>query len=145
MSAVHYSDVEPVLADLPGGALSAPPREHAELHTAFGTLKRRGAWVVPRRLTATGIIGSVKLDFTDTVITHPVVEITIEVYVGTTVLVLPPDATVDIDGVQLIASPARVRGVPSGPGLGTHFVVRGHQVAGRLVVRHKRTFGRWRW
>ena len=145
MAAVHYSDVEPVLADLPGGALSAPPREHAELRTTFGNLKRRGAWVVPRRLTVTGILGSVKLDFTDTVITHPVVEITIGVYAGSTVLVLPPDASADIDGVELIASSARVRGVPASPGLGTRFVVRGHQVAGSLVVRYQRSFGRWRW
>ena len=145
MSAVHYSDVEPVLADLPGGALSAPPREHAELRTTFGNMKRRGAWVVPRRLTVTGIIGSVKLDFTDTVITHPVVEITLGVYGGTTVLVLPPDASADIDGVELIAGSSRVRGVPASPSLGTHFVVRGLQVAGRLVVRHQRSFRRWRW
>jgi hypothetical protein len=115
------------------------------LRTTFGNLKRRGAWVVPRRLTVHGLVGSVKLDFTDTVITHPVVEINIEVYVGNTVLVLPPDASVDVDGVHLVASPLRVRGVPFTRGLGTHFVVRGNEVVGKLVVRHKRTFWRWRW
>ena len=145
MSAVRYSDVEPVLADLPGGPLSAPPREYAELRTTFGNLKRRGEWVVPRRLKVTGVVGSVKLDFTGTVLVHPVVEIDIDVYFGTTVLVLPPGATADVDGVELIASPARVHGVPAGHGSGTHFVVRGRQVAGRLVVRHQRHFGHWRW
>jgi uncharacterized protein DUF1707 len=145
MSAVHYSDVEPVLADLPGGPLSAAPREHAELRTTFGNLKRRGGWVVPRRLNVTCIVGSVKLDFTHTVIAHPIVEITIEVYAGTTVLILPPDASADIDGVQLVASPARVRGVPATPGLGPHFVVRGRQVAGRLIVRREQHFWHWRW
>jgi len=93
----------------------------------------------------TGIVGSVKLDFTETVLGYPIVEVGIDVYCGTTVLVLPPGASVDVDGVELIASPVRVRGVPAGHGSGTHFVVRGRQVAGRLVVRHPRHVGRWRW
>jgi Domain of unknown function (DUF1707) len=145
MSAIRYADAEPVLADLPGGPLSAPPRAHAELRSSFGNLKRRGGWVVPRRLTVSAVVGSVKLDFTGTVVAYPVVEIDIGVYFGSTVLVLPADASADIDGVELVASPAKMRRVSASPGLGTHFVVRGRQVAGRLVVRHQRRFWRWRW
>jgi hypothetical protein len=144
-SAVRYADVEPLLTDLPGGPLSAPPKEHAELRTTFNSLKRRGAWVVPRRLKITSIAGTVKLDFTETVIAHPVVDIDINVWFASTVLVVPEGASADIDGVDLVASPGKLIGVPSSPGLGPHFVVRGHQVVGSLVVRHRRHLGRLGW
>ncbi|TMR10124.1 hypothetical protein ETD86_40780 [Nonomuraea turkmeniaca] len=74
-------------------------------------------------------------------------EIELDVYAGSTTIVLPPGASVNIDDVELIASPATVRDVPTSPvpGYQRHFVVRGRQWAGRLVVRHQRRFWRWRW
>jgi hypothetical protein len=89
----------------------------------------------------------VKLDFTEAVIAHPVVEIELSVHAGSTTLVLPPGASVDIDNVEMIAGSARVRGVPATPIAGSevHFVVRGRQWAGGLVVRYQRRFWRWRW
>jgi hypothetical protein len=145
MAAVSYADVEPILADLPGGPVAVQPRPYGELTTTFQTLRRRGQWVVPQRLKAVGVVGNVKLNFSEAVIMHPVVEIDLDVYVGTTVLVLPPGASADIDGVTLVASPGKLVGVPSIPGAGVHFVVRGRQVVGKLIVRYERRLGRRRW
>jgi hypothetical protein len=142
-----FADVEPYVADLPGGPVTPPAPEHAELRTTASGLKRQGRWVVPRRLSITARAGSVKLDFTDAILPHHVVEIDLNVSAGSTILVLPPGASVDFDNVELIAGSAKAKGVPttSVPGADRHFVIRGAQRAGSLVVRHQRRFWRWRW
>ena len=147
LAARTFADVEPLVSDLPGGHALPPVLEHAELRTTAATLKRRGQWVVARRLQVTARAGSVKLDFTEAVIAHQVVEIDLNVSAGSTTLVIPEGASVDVDNVELIAGNARVRGVPTLPfaGPALHFVVRGKQRAGSLTVRHQRRFWRWRW
>jgi uncharacterized protein DUF1707 len=141
-----FAEVEPYVADLPGGPVAPPAPEHAELRTTASSLKRQGRWVVPRRLTVTARAGSVKLDFTEAVLPYQVVEIDLNVTAGSTVLVLPSRATVDIDSVEMIAGSAKAK-VPTNSfaGAGRHFVVRGSQRAGSLVVRYQRHFWRWRW
>jgi Domain of unknown function (DUF1707) len=141
-----FAEVEPYVADLPGGPVAPPAPEHAELRTLASSLKRQGRWVVPQRLSVTARAGSVKLDFTDAVLSHHVVEIDLNVTAGSTVLVLPPGATADIDGVEMIAGNAKAK-VPTDAhaASGRHFVVRGSQRAGSLVVRYQRRFWRWRW
>jgi hypothetical protein len=124
-----------------------PVREHADLRTTAASLTRSGRWVVARRLTVTARAGSVKLNFTEAVIPHRIVEIELDVTAGSTTLVLPPGASVDIENVELIAGSSRIRGVTDTPIAGPeqHFVVRGRQRAGRLTVRRQRRFLRWRW
>jgi hypothetical protein len=147
LAARTFAEVEPFVADLPGGPVSPAAPEHAELRTTAASLKRRGAWVVPRHLLVTARAGSVKLDFTDAIVAHRVVEIELNVTAGSTTLVVPRGASVDIDDVEMVAGSARVRGVPTGQGAGhgRHFAVRGKQRAGSLVVRYQRHFWRWRW
>ncbi|GIH22884.1 hypothetical protein Aph01nite_11940 [Acrocarpospora phusangensis] len=141
-----FGEVERFVHDLPGGPMSVTAPERSELRTTASSLKRRGRWVVPRLLLVTAKAGSVKLDFTDAVITQPVVDIELDVFAGSTVLVLPQGATVDIDNVELIAGSSRVSATMSAfPGAGHHFVIRGKQRAGNLVVRHRRRFWRWQW
>jgi len=142
-----FADVEPFGADLPGGPVSPPAAQFTELRTTAASLKRRGAWVVARRLQVTAKAGSVKLDFTEALIGYRVVEIDLDVVAGSTTLVLPPGASVDIDKVEMVAGSAKVRQVPTTAiaGHGHHFVVRGKQRAGSLVVRYQRRFWRSRW
>jgi hypothetical protein len=146
LAARTFGEVQPLIADLPGGPVSVSAPEHAELRATATPLKRGGAWVVARQLTVRTMAGPVKLDFTDALIGHRVVEIELSVSFGQTTLVLPPGASVDIENVELVASPARVRDVPTAAGgAGPHFVVRGKQMGGRLLVRHRRHFWRWTW
>jgi hypothetical protein len=147
LAARTFAEVEPYVADLPGGPVTPPTPEYAELRTTASSLKRRGSWVVPRRLLVSAKAGSVTLDFTDALIGHRTVDIELNVYAGSTTLVLPRGASVDIDSVELIAGSAKVRHVPTTPmgGPEQHFVVRGKQRAGSLVVRYQRRFWRWRW
>jgi hypothetical protein len=144
-----YGEVEPHLADLPIAATAAarPAREVVELRNVASSLKRRGRWAVPRRLVVRNRAGSVKLDFAEAVIQHPVVEIDLEVLAGSTELILPDGATADIDDVQMVAGSAKSR-VPASydvPGGRLHFVVTGSQKAGSLKVRYRYRFWRWSW
>jgi uncharacterized protein DUF1707 len=138
------SEVQPYLADLPA-TRTAP--EAGQLKAAMSTIKRTGQWIVPRRLSVNNKAGSVKLDLTDAVIAHPVIEIAIEVYAGSTTLVLPRGASVDVEQVELVASSAKVRKVPTStePIGEPHVVVTGKQWAGTVTVRYQRRFLRWRW
>jgi hypothetical protein len=142
-----FAEVEPFVADLPGGPVAPVAPEQAELRTTASSLRRRGRWVVARRLRVTARAGSVKLDFTDAVIPYHVVEIDLNVAAGSTLLVLPPGASADIDEVEVVAGSAKIKGVPTGSLAGSerHFVVRGSQRAGSLLIRYQRRFWRWRW
>lgn len=155
LAARTASQVAPHLADLPGeqraplspnaGAPKAPAaREHAELRATMSNLKRSGAWVVPRRLTVYSRAGSVSLDLSEAVISHPVIEINLEVYAGSTTLILPEGASVDVEHVEtgMVASSVVVKKVPStNEPIGTpHVIVTGKQYAGSLRIRPRR---RW--
>lgn len=138
------SEVEPYLADLP--AAPAAPDE-VQLRATASKLKRTGQWVVPRRLAITNKAGSVKLDLTGAVIAHPIVEIAIDCYAGSTTVVLPFGASVDVEQVELVAGTAKVRKVPTSsvPAGEPHVVVTGTQRAGTVKVRYQHRFLRWRW
>jgi hypothetical protein len=142
-------DLAPHLADLPGQAGTPAGPEHGELRTTMSNLKRKGRWMVPRRLAVHSKAGSVTLDFTDAVISHPVIEVALEVYFGTTTLILPPGASANIEQVEfgMVASNTKIGKVPVSdhPTGDPHVVVTGKQWAGTLVIRHQRRFLHWRW
>jgi hypothetical protein len=89
----------------------------------------------------------VKLDLTEAVISHPVIEVALETTAAKTILVLPAGASVDVDQVEQVASSTKVRKVPTStePAGEPHVVVTGKQRAGSLLVRFQRRFLRWRW
>lgn len=145
LAARTFGEIEPYVADLPAAPGAPPPREVVELRSVASELKRKGGWVVPRRIVASNKAGSVKLDFTEAVISYPVVEISLDVVAGSTTLVLPPGASVDATDVQTVAGSVKVRGnLPESSGQ-PHFVVTGRQSMGSLVVRRQYRFWRWRW
>lgn len=147
LAARTFADAEPYLADLPGGPVLAQVPEHGELRTSWSSLKRRGPWLVPRRLSVSAVGGSVVLDLTEAVIPQRVVDVDLDVSLGSTTIIVPPGATVDIDAVVMVAGSAHARRVPTAPvaGPGLHVVVRGKQRLGSLTVRPKRRFLWWRW
>jgi hypothetical protein len=149
LQAKTYGEIEPYLSDLPVAAAPAPPppRDVVELRSTASSIKRRGRWSVPRRLVIRSKAGSVKLDFAEAVIGHPVVEVDLDVLAGSTELILPAGATADIDDVEMFAGSAKSK-VPTSydsPGAAVHFQVTGSNKAGSLKVRYRRRFWRWSW
>jgi hypothetical protein len=150
LKARRYGELEPFLVDLPlrpVDLLGAQVQPVTELRTVASSLRRDGPWLVPRRLVVYSKAGSVKLDFTEASIGSPVVEIVLDIYAASTKLVLPADATVDADGVEMVAGSLKVAKVlrQHPPSDGVHFVVTGTNRAGSVKVRRQRRFLRWRW
>jgi len=153
LNARTYGEIEPFVMDLPmasGDALAAHvghSREVVELNNVASTLKRRGQWAVPRRLVVHSKAGSVRLDMRHAMISHPVIHVDLDVYAGSTTIVLPPGATADIDGVDIYAGTARsnVPSLADITGGNPHVIVSGGQRAGSLRVRYERRFLWWRW
>lgn len=149
LKARTFGEADRLLADLPEMpfARPGPPREVAEIRSTAASLRRRGRWNVPRRLHVRARAGSVRLDFTEALISSPMVEIVLDVVAGSTTLILPDGASVNADEVEMIAGGVKVRRLPSEPGLagGPHFAVSGTQKAGGLVIRRQHRFWHWRW
>jgi hypothetical protein len=145
-AARYGADLVPPLADLPGDPLDvtapAPPLSTpigppVVLRTGMGSLRRTGSWSVPARLRVQSGMGAVLLDFCDTQLRHPVIEVELELGAGSARLLVPDDATADVDG--LVASMGKVRSkVPSVPVAGhPHFRVYGRTNMGSVVVRRR--------
>lgn len=147
-AAKYEADLRPPLADLPAdavaavaGAALAPAGKPLVLRAGMSTIKRTGDWEVPPALELHSGMGTIVLDFCDTVVRHPVVDIEVDIGAGTVRLLLPDEATADVDHV--VSSMGTVRSkVPSRPRPGApHFVVHGRTSMGTLVVRRRYQLG----
>ncbi|MFP5068848.1 DUF1707 domain-containing protein [Pseudonocardia nantongensis] len=140
-------DLVPVLADLPGDpldlsadVLATPVGPPTVLRGGVGGLKRRGDWNVPARLRVQSSFGPVLLDFCDAELPRPVVEIELELGAGSARILVPAQATADVDG--LVSSYGSVRSkVPARAVQGRpHFRIYGRTAAGSVTVRTRYTF-----
>jgi hypothetical protein len=146
-AASHATDLHGPLSDLPGDPVVALPAAKTpadtprlELRTGAAGIKRSGDWIVPARIRVKGAMGTVALDFSKASIEHPVVEIELVLGTGSAQLVLPDDASANVDA--LVATMGSVRStVASQPRAGApHFVVRGRTRMGSVTVRRRRGF-----
>lgn len=144
-AARYEADLRPPFADLPDPdaivdtpALTVPPdAPPVVLRAGMSTIKRGGTWDVPPRLRLQSAMGSVVLDFCDTVIPHTVVDIEVDLGAGSAKLLVPDDSTANVDDV--VASMGTVKSsVPSvrRPGV-PHFVVHGRAGMGSVTVRRR--------
>ena len=110
------------------------------LRAGLSGIKRTGAWSVPARLRVQSVMGSVLLDFCRADNPHPVVEIELDIAAGSAKLLLPDDATANVDGLVAALGEIKSR-VPSHPRPGgPHFVVRGRCGLGSVSVRRRLRF-----
>ena len=146
-AARYEDDLLPPFADLPGGApltpragLTIPAEKPLVIKSGMGTVKRVGQWAVPARLRVQSAMGSVVLDFCDTAVPHPVVDVELDLGAGSARLLVPDDATADVDGV--VAGMGTVKcSVPSLPRPGVpHFRVHGRSGMGSVTVRRRYRF-----
>jgi len=145
-AARYEADLRPPLADLPGADVAVtPPAAPARpadaapvvLRAGMSTIKRSGMWDVPPRLRLQSAMGSVVLDFCDTTLPHPVIDIEVDLGAGSAKLLVPDEATANVDDV--VASMGTVKSsVPSvqRPGV-PHFVVHGRAGMGSVTVRRR--------
>lgn len=137
LAAKTRGDLNAVLVDLPGltheaseSPIRTPP---VELVANMSSIKRHGEWQVPKELIIRNRMGSTKLDFSEARIEHAEVRITLEIGGGSVKLLVPPNASVDTNGVVVIAGSVkdRVGGTTGRP----RFVITGKITMGSLTVR----------
>ncbi|MFF0817970.1 DUF1707 domain-containing protein [Rhodococcus sp. NPDC003318] len=157
LAARTRGELNAVLYDLPGiRVVGESPAPHPYPHTAppapgppqpvvqgtnvirgrMSTIHRKGPWQVPPTLAINVRFSTVTLDFTEATMQTQVVEVHLDDAFGTTTLIVPEEATVDLNGVETYGGSAtnKVRtGPPFGP---LHLVVRGRTRFGSVTAKH---------
>ncbi len=150
LTARTIGELAALTTDLPEGiahvdGIGAPVKDVVRLDYQGGNATRRGRWVVPQRMEIRAVGGTVKLDFTDAVITSPTLQIQAEVRGGRLVLVTKPGIEVDTDGVVVHGGRVKVR--PENGWMrpvSLKVEVSGEAHGGRVVARPPhRTFRQW--
>jgi Domain of unknown function (DUF1707) len=105
LKARTFGELAVLTTDLPapGGqpAADAQPKDVARIESGSSHVRRDGPWLVPRRMQVRVRSGSVKLDFTEAVITQQSLAIEANVSSGSLTLVTKPGIVVDADDVTV--------------------------------------------
>src|SRR5829696_3074637 len=101
-----YGELETLVLDLPPvpSQPTAPfpmVKEVVQLKTRSGDIRRIGPWPVPRRLEVDVNSGSVVLDFTEAVLTQPVLDLAVAIRSGSLKLIVPRGVAVDVDDIAV--------------------------------------------
>jgi hypothetical protein len=141
-------------ADLPAGpdsgldVAAAPPKEVVRSVRHGGNARWTGRWTVPKRMEIEVKGGNVRLDFTEAVITNPILEVDADVRGGSIVVITRPGVVVDADDVEMFGGSVKIH-APEGPQPATILRVEiSGQVRGGNVRAHpprppRRTFWQW--
>ena len=114
LTARTYAELAVLTTDLPAagsaGAVAVPePKDVVRIDCGSGSTRRDGRWVVPHQIEVRVSSGSVRLDFTDAVITQPSLKVDAEVHSGNLTLVTRPGIVVDADEVSVRSGSVKVR------------------------------------
>lgn len=162
LTARTYAELAALTADLPAmpgaavvppgaGAGSATPKELVRIHVHGSSVCRDGRWVVPKELDVKVTGGAVTLDFTEAVITQPLLRITAEVTGGGLRLITRPGIVVDAGDISVHGGSVTLP-EPPGPGVPVQLRV---EIAGSVrdagitagppppPRRPRRTFWQW--
>ncbi|EEN84816.1 hypothetical protein RHOER0001_1005 [Rhodococcus erythropolis SK121] len=108
----------------------------AVIRGRMATVTRNGAWIVPPAVVVDTRMSSVTIDFTRAVMQTQVVNISIDDYASSISLIVPEEATVDMNGVEAVGGSASNK-VRSGPQMGPlHLVVHGKVRFGSVTAKH---------
>lgn len=105
------------------------------LHARLSSVKRSGVWAVPRRLEVDGWLGSAELDLTEAVIDHEVVEVDVDMTLGSLELRLPPTASASLDAVSATAGSVEDKRRGGRAAGRPHVVVTGRVAFGSVEVK----------
>ncbi|MCD2190582.1 DUF1707 SHOCT-like domain-containing protein [Actinomycetospora soli] len=140
-----YGELEAVVADLPGVRLPwvattavpapVPAGPPLTLTASMASEKRVGVWEVPAHIVAVPSGSDVKLDFREAICPHERVHIEVHGSMGSLVLIVPDDWSVDTDGVSSGWGSVKNRHrAPAAPGRPT-IVVTGKAGMGTVKTR----------
>jgi DUF1707 SHOCT-like domain len=149
MTARTYGELAKVVADLPASGSVAPApaarvKEVMRFDNGSAHMVKNGRWVVPQRIEARVGSGHLKLDFTEAVITQPLLQLDAEVGNGHIILVTRPGIVVETDDVVVRSGHVRVRAPWGDVPEVLRIEVSGKVGSGHFVARPKyRSFWQW--
>jgi len=120
-------------ARIPQAALPAP-RGSGAVRATLGSTRRAGAWMVPETLHVSVLMGDAKIDMTEAVFTHPVVELDVSIIMGDVKLYVPAGLTV-IDECTHIMSDFKIKGMLQPAQGAPTIIVKGSSIMGDVKVR----------
>ncbi len=111
LTAKTYAELAALTADLPAtpgtavmppaaGEVTPTPKDLVRIHVNGSSASRDGRWVVPKELDIKVKGGAVTLDFTEAVITQPLLRITAEVRGGALRLITRPGILVEAGDIS---------------------------------------------
>ena len=151
LSARTYGELAALTRDLPaapGLATAAEPKDLIRIEARSGSARRDGRWVVPRRMEIRVSSGSVRLDFTEAVITQGTLAIDVEVNSGSVTLITRPGIVVDTDDISVGSGSVKVRppedsGTPALLSIQVSGKIGSGSVTARPPRLPRRTFWQW--
>jgi len=151
LTARTYAELAELSRDLPAapglaaGVAALRPKDMIRIERTSGWAKREGRWLVPPRIEVRVKSGHITLDFTEAVITQPLLQIDADVGSGMLTLLTKPGIVVDADDVAVSSGGVKVR-APWGPDVPVilRVEVTGSVRSGHLRARPpRRTFWQW--
>jgi hypothetical protein len=152
-----YGELAKLTVDLPVGTMPAPvlppapanvtPKDVVKIDCRSSHVKKDGRWVVPRRMEIKATSGHVQLDFTEAVITAPVLEIEADVRSGHLRLITRPGISVDADEVVVRSGHVRVRSPWGDAPVVLQVNLSGKVGSGHIIAAPRRARRRnlWQW
>jgi hypothetical protein len=159
LAAKTRGELNAVLIDLPGVRLVGPPaappstfinsaprftKRPARPAAAPGNVirgrmsgvSRRGPWQVAPTLHTNNWLSGVTLDFTEAIMSTQVVALHVNDYCSSLTLIVPSEATVDLNSLDLIGASVNNK-VRTGPPFGPlHLIVHGRVYFGSVTAKH---------
>jgi hypothetical protein len=149
LNARTYGELAALTQDLPdaaGAAGAAEPKDLVRIEATSGSTRRDGRWVVPRRMEIKVGSGSVRLDFTEAVITQATLAIDVELNSGSLLLITRSGIVVDADDIAVRSGSVKVEPPGDVPTL-LNIRVSGKVSSGSVRARPprppRRTFWQW--
>ena len=162
LTARTYAELAALTTDLPAtpgsavvppgaAAMNATPKDLIRIHVRGSGASREGRWVVPKEMDIKAIGGAVTLDFTEAVITQPLLRITAEVKGGGLTLITRPGIVVEADDISMHGGGVKLP-EPPGPGVPIQLRIEiAGSVHGAAITagppppprRPRRTFWQW--
>ena len=148
LNARTYGELAALTEDLPDGPgpAAAEPKDLIRIEAGSGSIKRDGRWVVPGRMEIRVRSGSVRLDFTEAMITQATLQIDAEINSGSLTLITRPGIVVDADDVSVRSGSVKVR-PPGDTPTQLSIQVSGKVGSGSVTARPprppRRTFWQW--
>jgi len=120
----------------PGPTVPSQVTPSNVVRSRLSGVNRRGPWQVAPMLHLNNWLSGVTLDFTEAIMSTQVVELHLDDYLSSLTLIVPAEATVDLNALDLIGSSVNNK-VRTGPPIGPlHLIVHGRVRFGSVTAKH---------